>query len=79
MFFCDTDKPIEDFKDQSFTLMEWIQNIKQIPLEKDLIVGNGLNAYNCHGLVKALLNICNEFPLWSGLRFTTFQYITYQI
>lgn len=47
--------------------MEWIQNIKEISSDKAIIVGNRLYAYHCPDLVKPLLRICNEFPLWSGV------------
>lgn len=47
--------------------MERVQNIKQISSKKALFVDNRLNVYNCQGLVKLLLRIWNEFPLWSGI------------
>lgn len=66
-FFCDPETLTEDFNDQPISIMEWIQNIKQISSDKAIIIGNRLNAYHCPDLVKPLLRICNEFPLWSGV------------
>jgi len=67
VFFCDPETQIEDNIDQPLNIIEWIKNVKQISSEKALISGNRLNAYHCPDLVKPLLRICNEFPLWSGV------------
>jgi len=53
--FCDPETLTEDVNDQPVSIMEWIQNIKQISSNKAIIVGNRLDAYHCPDLVKPLL------------------------
>lgn len=42
MFSCDPEIPTDDFKNQLFTIIELIQNIKHISFAKARITGNRL-------------------------------------
>lgn len=45
----------------------WLREVEEKSIQKSKVVGDHLNGLFCIDLVKSLMHICLEFPLWSGV------------
>lgn len=66
-FFEDADSDNVANDDSIPTIQNWISDIKNKAIEESSVKGDRLNALHCPNLVKPLLRICYEFPLWSAV------------
>lgn len=48
-------------------IQEWIDNINYSSVQESKVVGDRLNALFCPDLIKPLIKLCLDFPLWSGV------------
>lgn len=65
-FFHDVEIDITN-KQLTPMIQSWTSNIKTTAIEHSKVIGDRFNAQYCPDLVKPLLRICNEFPLWSAV------------
>jgi len=65
-FYFDTEKSEENSLDTSL-LNTWLHSVERDSIQESAVIGNKLNAYYCPELKRPLLNLCKEFPLWSGV------------
>lgn len=69
-FYIDEESPndVNDENQQSIsTIHIWLDEIKSSSMEKSNIVGDRISALYCPDLIKPLMRICCEFPLWSAV------------
>jgi len=50
----------------------WLHEVENKSIEKSKVVGDHLNGLFCIDLVKSLMKICLEFPLWSAVMVDSF-------
>jgi len=69
-FFIDEESPndlCEDNQQTISTINTWLDEIKFSSIEKSNVVGDRIRALYCPDLIKPLMRICSEFPLWSAV------------
>jgi len=69
-FFIDEENPkdlYEDNQQTKSTINTWLDEIKFSSIEKSNVVGDRISALYCPDLIKPLMRICSEFPLWSAV------------
>lgn len=57
---------IEDENEES-DIMQWVHTLYEESKNDANVEGNRLSAYTCPDLIKPLLNISREFPLWTNV------------
>lgn len=71
-FHCNPEKEPQDNTHNS-ELKKWINNINDNVILEAAVEGNKLNPNYCKDLVKPLISICKEFPLWSAVMVKIFR------
>lgn len=67
IFLCEDQDEICNDTDYVTSIETWLHEIEDKSIQKSKIAGDHLNGLFCIDVVKALMNICLEFPLWSAV------------